>query len=240
MQEIIRFELDGVNCYLLKKQEEKKKASYMLIDTGGHMYMDKTYTDRRKLLEDKLSEQGVTKDSLSYILLTHGDNDHACNAGYFSQKFECPIIMHKDDAFMVNNPDSDCHKLNANYQSLLFKITFKLLDKKINALMEKVYSEFESFVPDVLLDKEISLETFGFEGMIYHTPGHTKGSISIADHNGNLICGDIFSNMGKPKLSLNAMDFQELHDVAKDILGKGIMTVYPGHGEIFEAAQLKI
>lgn len=240
MQEIITLELGGVNSYLLKKQRENEKIDYMLIDTGGHMFMDKEYTDRRKLLEDKLFENGVTKDSVSYILLTHGDNDHACNANYFAQLFHCPVIIHKEDVFMINNPDYSCYRLNSHYQSISFKVFFMLMGRKIDKLMKKVYSEFESFVPEIVIEKDTNLEEFGFEGMIYHTPGHTKGSISIVDKNGNLICGDIFSNMGNPQLAPNAMDFKELSMIAKNIIAKGITTVYPGHGDQFPVTQLKM
>lgn len=41
----------------------------------------------------------------------------------------------------------------------------------------------------------------GFEGKIYSVPGHTKGSICIIDEQGNLICGDLYSNNDKPALS---------------------------------------
>ena len=41
MQEIIRIDLGGVNCYLLKNNQR-----FILVDTGGHMFMDRQYTDR--------------------------------------------------------------------------------------------------------------------------------------------------------------------------------------------------
>ncbi len=42
---IARIDLGGVNCYLLKA-----KDGFILADTGGHMVMDKTFTNRREAL----------------------------------------------------------------------------------------------------------------------------------------------------------------------------------------------
>ena len=39
-QEIIRNDLNGVNCYL-----GKEGNSYILFDTGGHLTLDETFTD---------------------------------------------------------------------------------------------------------------------------------------------------------------------------------------------------
>jgi hydroxyacylglutathione hydrolase len=44
--EIIQIDLKSVNCYLGKQED-----SFILFDTGGHIIMDKEFTNRRELFE---------------------------------------------------------------------------------------------------------------------------------------------------------------------------------------------
>lgn len=79
-QEIIRIDLGGVNCYLLKEN-----SKFILFDTGGHLFMDKTFSNRREELEKELETYGCTQNNLVLIVLTHGDNDHATNAAFLKK-----------------------------------------------------------------------------------------------------------------------------------------------------------
>ena len=235
MQEIIRIDLDGVNCYLIKNNQR-----FILVDTGGHMFLDKHFNNRRDILVNELEKNGVNNTNLEMIVLTHGDNDHCCNARYIKDQFHSKIAMNSNDVFMIEKADSNCYRINSKYQSFLFKLIFKLMDSKIKLLMDKVYKEFEIFKPDVLLENEQSLLEFDFEGTIYHSPGHTPGSICILDNQGTLIAGDLFSNNKKPSLALNAQDFNEMKESARKILRNNVVKIYPGHGEAFDASSIRI
>jgi glyoxylase-like metal-dependent hydrolase (beta-lactamase superfamily II) len=235
MQEIIRIDLSGVNCYLLKN-----KQRFILVDTGGHMFMDKQYSNRRNNLLSELEKNGVNDSNLEMIILTHGDNDHSCNTRYIKEKFHSKIAMYSKDVSMVEKADSNCYRINSNYQSIILNLVFKLMDKKIKLLMDKVYKEFETFQPDILLENKQSLLEFDFEGTIYHSPGHTPGSICILDNEGNLIAGDLFSNNKKPSLAINAQNFNEMKESARKILKNNVVKIYPGHGESFDASSIRI
>ena len=82
MSQIIRIDLNGVNSYLAKYEN-----GFILFDTGGHIVMDQQFTNRRELLLQGLEKAGCTADSLKLIVLTHGDNDHSCNAAYLREHF---------------------------------------------------------------------------------------------------------------------------------------------------------
>lgn len=235
MQSIEWIDLGGVNSYLIKNNNE-----FLLIDTGGHLFMDKEFNDRRAVLEKELLQRGVNDTNLKMILLTHGDNDHACNAQYFRERFHTKIAMNSKDSYMVENPSEDCYKINSNYQSILFRLVFRIMNTKIEALMKKVYQEFTTFKPDILLNDGDDLKQFGFDGTIYNMPGHTPGSICLLDSKGNLIAGDIFANIKKPSIAINANDFGILTTNAKKLLKLPIHTVYPGHGKPFQRDEIKI
>lgn len=114
MQDIIRIDLCGVNCYLLRNLQR-----FILVDTGGHLYMDKEYNDRRNDLLSELDKNGVNESNLEIIILTHGDNDHACNAKFMREKFNSKIAMFPNDVFMVEKADPACYKVNSNCRRLV-------------------------------------------------------------------------------------------------------------------------
>lgn len=233
MQQIITINLEGVNSYLIKNEN-----AFVLVDTGGHMFMDKTFDDRQEKLEEALIKQGVSADNLKLIVLTHGDNDHVCNAQYLSSKFGAPIAIHSADVEMVQAPKPDWYEVNAHYQSFVLKLVFKLMDHKIKLLMQKVYDTFETFSPAVKLKEGDDLTAYGVQAKVLHTPGHTPGSICLLDDEGNLIAGDLFANNNKPSLAINAQDFKELKESADKVLRCRVKMIYPGHGTPFSAEHM--
>lgn len=235
MQKIIRIDLVDVNCYLIENE-----GKYILVDTGGHMFRDRTYCSREKQLKAILNEYGVTKDNLKLLILTHGDCDHIFNASAIHKEYEVPVAMCSEDIRMVFLPKWDCYKINSKYSSIVLRIVFKKMEKKIEPLMQKVYKDYKSFEPDIILQEGSDLSEYGFDGMIYHTPGHTQESICILDSEGNMICGDLFANMNKPSLPPNASDFKILKEQARRMLALPVKTIYPGHGEPFSANRVKL
>lgn len=228
-QEIIRIDLGSVNCYL-----GKMKSGFILFDTGGHMVMDKQFTNRRELLLKELDKAGCNPDNLHLIVLTHGDNDHVCNAAYIRNKYNAKIAIHPNDCKLVKNPKINDFMNSFKYRAFLYKIIFRILHKTIYKVSLKTLDDFETFTPDILIDDSFHLWEYGFEGEILYMPGHTAGSIGILTKDKELIAGDTFSNMGKPTLAPNAIDFKRLEASVSKLKSYGIHTVYPGHGMPFQ------
>lgn len=229
-QEIIRIDLGGVNCYLLKES-----SKFILFDTGGHLFMDKTFSNRREELEKKLETYGCLPNNLVLIVLTHGDNDHSTNAAFLRKKFNTKIAMHSADVELVKNPSLENSLQNSNYSSFLYKAVFLLINTKIKKLTEKILNEFESFNPDIIVKDGDSLLQYGFHCKILHLPGHTPGSIGILTESGDIIVGDTLANIKKPTAAPNAANFEMLNKSINRLKTMDIKTVYPGHGEPFES-----
>ena len=234
-QEIIRINLNGVNTYL-----GKSESGFILFDTGGHITMDKNYTDRLEALIKQLDNAGCRPGNLNAIVLTHGDNDHVANAAFLREKYHTVIAMHQDDVDMVENLSLDKMMESYRYNSLILRVVFFVLKKPIRKITVKAVKDFVSFTPDILLKDGDSLAQFGFDGTVLHLPGHTAGSIGILTPEGELIAGDTFSNMKKPALPPNAYDFKLLRASLKKLKSKNITTVYPGHGEPFQSKDFKL
>jgi glyoxylase-like metal-dependent hydrolase (beta-lactamase superfamily II) len=228
-QVITTIDLSGVNCYLLKEG-----GGFILVDTGGSLFFDKTPDNRRNKLVEALDKAGCNASNLKLIILTHGDSDHTANAVFIREKYNAKIAMHKDDLQLVENPTIEKVLGNCKYRSIINKIIFPLIKNKIIKITEKTLGNFERFKPDIYLNDGDSLSNFGFNAGIIHIPGHTAGSIGIVTADGNLISGDILANIKKPEFAPNALDFKLLRDSFNHIKTMNIKTVYPGHGTPFE------
>lgn len=228
-QEIIRIDLGGVNCYLLKENNK-----FILFDTGGHLFMDKAFSNRREELEKKLKTYCCLPNNLVLIVLTHGDNDHSTNAAFLRKKFNTKIAMHSADVELVKNPSLENSLQNSNYSSFLYKAVFLLINTKIKKLTEKILNEFESFNPDIIVKDGDSLLQYGFHCKILHLPGHTPGSIGILTESGDIIVGDTLANIKKPTAAPNAANFEMLNKSINKLKTMDIKTVYPGHGAPFK------
>jgi glyoxylase-like metal-dependent hydrolase (beta-lactamase superfamily II) len=234
-QEIIRIDLNSVNCYLGKSEE-----GFVLFDTGGPITIDKSYTNRRSELEEQLEKAGCEPGNLLAIVITHGDNDHVANAAYLREKYKTVIAMHRADADLVEDLTLDKMMASFRYRSLILKLVFFFLRKTIREISARSLKNFTKFSPDILLNDGDSLSQYGFDAEVIHLPGHTAGSIAVLTKEGELICGDTFANMKKPAPASNAMDFKLLKNSIEKLKPRNITMVYPGHGEPFPAKELKI
>jgi hydroxyacylglutathione hydrolase len=229
-QEIIRIDLEGVNCYLGKEND-----NFILFDTGGHLFFDKKYDNRRETVEKKLDEYGCHATNLKLIVLTHGDNDHVANASYFRKKYNTRIAMHPEDVELVYNPTIEKLMGNCHFHSIVFKLVLLIMKRLIKKMTKKSLEDFDSFKPDLLINEGFNLSEYGFEAKILHIPGHTKGSIGIITEQGDLISGDTFANTGKPQIAPNAYNYKELTKSFERLKSLNINTIYPGHGEPFQS-----
>jgi glyoxylase-like metal-dependent hydrolase (beta-lactamase superfamily II) len=97
---------------------------------------------------------------------------------------------------------------------------------------------------DIVLGEEpFSLAPYGINGMVYHTPGHTPGSVSVVLSTGEAFIGDTAVNGPPfrfgPGMSLVGYDAERIKDNWRLLLGKGAKTIYPGHGRPFDAHRLE-
>lgn len=229
-QEIIRIELGSVNCYLGKTEE-----GFVLFDTGGNVTLEKKYDNRREKVVRRLEEEGCVPGKLKAIILTHGDSDHITNAAYLRDKYNTIIAMHENDIDLVDNVTLSRLMMSFKYRSVLFNIIFKILKKQITKMTLRDLKSLTQFRPDVFLKDQDMLTSYGFMGEVIHTPGHTPGSIAIFCEGGELIAGDTFANLKKPSKAPNAIDFKQLDKSIKRLEQKKITTIYPGHGDPFQA-----
>lgn len=97
---------------------------------------------------------------------------------------------------------------------------------------------------DVTLgDDPIALQGYGVDGVVYPTPGHSAGSMSLILGTGDAFVGDLAVNGLPQRLGPNMSVFAEdpglIPHSWRIILQAGAKVVYPAHGKPFAASALE-
>jgi hydroxyacylglutathione hydrolase len=228
MQDIIRLDLGTVNCYLLPVEN-----GFILVDTGGYSFQGDPTDSKCDLLDKKLIENCCIPGKLLVVILTHGDVDHIANCKHLQEKYHVKILIHKDDLFLTHDLSVEKVLSNFKFKSLVFSMISKIMSYPIKKMTAKIVKLFKEFSVDGFIDENTNLLQYNLDAHIIHLPGHTKGSIGIITKDGNLISGDTFTNIKKPSIAMNAIDFSIMKESINRLKTNSIKTVYPGHGKPF-------
>jgi hydroxyacylglutathione hydrolase len=201
----------GVNCYLIKTNSD-----FILVDTGT--------PNKRLDVERDLENAACKLGDLKLIIITHGDYDHAGNAAYLREKYGVKVAMHSEDSGRVEQGN---WKLGFKNKPDRFLLMFRIVSAFIKP------GPFDKFKPDIYLEDGQSLSEYSSDAQVIHLPGHTRGSIGILTPDGNLLCGDLMSNFGKPGLQFFIDDMAAAKASIAKLQNLKITTVYPGHGKPF-------
>jgi len=206
-----------VNCYLVKGD-----AGHVLIDTG--------LATRRADLERALEGAGCRPGDLRLIVITHGDADHAGNGAHLRRTYGAPIAMHRAEWQAVERGNM-----------LLSRGRMTLARRTVAGLLFRFAGlrKSDRFEPDLHLEDEDDLSARGLDARVLHLPGHSRGSIGILTADGDLLCGDLLTNLGEPKLNSLVDDQADLEASVNRVRALGIRTVYPGHGTPFLMESLR-
>lgn len=207
-QSILRIDMRFVNAYLLQAGD-----GFVLIDTGiGDVWTK---------LESELLSLGGLPERLKLVILTHGDMDHAGNCKKLQQKYGVSVAVHRGDLDMVSTGSSKPRSANT------------LTGKLMTWMASRMKDTSGCFEPNLYLEDGQSLQEFGLDAVVIHTPGHTPGSISILTTAGDLIVGDTLSNRRTPKTADLFENEKELKASLIKLRGLKANRVYPGHGKPF-------
>ncbi|MDN3449886.1 MBL fold metallo-hydrolase [Planococcus sp. APC 3906] len=143
------------------------------------------------------------------ILLTHAHFDHIGAVDTLREKYEIPAYLHKLEKEWLGKPN-----LNGSGKYSMVP-DYRLKDA------------------DILLDGEKQLEINGFKMDVFHTPGHSPGSVSYSfGKEGFAIVGDTLfrGSIGRTDL-VDGSEKKLLQSINDSLLTlPEHMILYPGHG----------
>lgn len=176
--------------------------NYLLIDEKSKEAVLIDCTEPSSEIDNTLAQFGA---KLKYILLTHAHFDHVLGVNYFKEKYNCEVLLHKDDKELMDSIKEFAKNFN------LGEVEVQTIDKYV---VEGDSVKFGS--------QEIK---------VLHTPGHTQGGACFLIDD-KIFTGDtlFYNSVGRTDLpggnfnQLKSSIINKLFTLEKEI------TVYPGHG----------
>ncbi|MBD3385459.1 MBL fold metallo-hydrolase [candidate division KSB1 bacterium] len=206
------------NCFLVQNHEH-----YLLVDTAR----TNRWEQLSKIL-DSLTRKGGTLDTL---VLTHTHFDHAENAAAIKTKYNSNIAVHRSEADYVQKGDSPLPQGTR----LLTRLVIRLFAKALQP-----HFRYKPAEVDIKVDERFDLQALGFNGYLIHTPGHSKGSMSLILNDEIALVGDtLFGRIPGAVFPVYADDPALLIKSWKLLLQTGCKIFLPAHGGAVSRELLK-
>ena len=174
--------------------------------TGESLIIDPGFF--KKDSENILNEIAQHRFKVKQILNTHGHVDHISGNGILKKATGASILIHREDAPMLSDPS----------RNLSYMLGRSVISPKSDRLVE---------------DGE-TVKVGDLKFIVIHTPGHTKGSISLFSERERVVfTGDTLFAGSIGRTDLPSSSFNEImHSLREKLMGLPNETVvYPGHGE---------
>ena len=128
-----------------------------------------------------LQRSGRSPADVSLIVITHSHPDHAAEAAPLKRIVGAPIAMNFAELKYVDGSER-CPSTPTGFAGSLFLKT------------PLPHLKFESFRPDLNIDREFDLEPYGVEATVLPTGGHTPGHLAIyVPSTGELLAIDLLA-----------------------------------------------
>lgn len=206
------------HVYLIKNQD-----AAILVDAGPLRSAD--------AVTMAIFSSGTDLKQIKGIVMTHTHKDHSEALLKLKETIGTPILVHQLEA----------ENLEKGFTPIP---TGTRLIPALISWMGRTYGSrwpyYPPVKPDILLQDRLDLQSYGIDGYIIHTPGHTAGSVSLVLTEGSAFVGDcvmgILPNTVMPHF---ANDLPGLYKTWKRLLDTGAQIFYPSHGRPVTRVQLE-
>ncbi len=217
MDEFLSLKLGLTQVYLLKAAD-----GYIQIDAGYKSNIDKYF----KILE----KNNINPEDIKLIIVSHAHSDHVGALKEIKDKTKAKVLVNENDAeYLIKGESAEVKPI-----SIIAKILVKILPEKM--------LRFDPVQPDIIIKEEFSLEEFGLQAKVVHTPGHTLGTVSVITEEGSAFISCSvhgFPLRMSPGLPGAALDVDEVMKSWEKIIDEGAKDIYIAHGKPFKVDVLK-
>jgi glyoxylase-like metal-dependent hydrolase (beta-lactamase superfamily II) len=210
--------------------------AHIIVGRRGCVVVDAGTPGSERKIERALKAKGLTVRDIRLVVVTHAHVDHAGGALALRELSGAPIMGHRQDTPYFRGEEA---------------MTFCTTDwfSRIFLRLGVVQQPYPAFTPDVVLESGEcrSLDAYGVEGQVRHTPGHTEGSISVemSEHAfvGDLLASGIMvggiAMTGTAKRPPFEDDPHRVSAELERMVGAGFRQFYMGHGGPLGAAEVR-
>jgi len=211
---------------------------YLLKCTGGYLLIDTDYRKYYRRFERKLASLGIALPDIKHLLLTHHHDDHAGFAAELVRSTGCRAIAHRHAVLPLSQGRSEGTVNPVNRRSRMALGFYTLFHKEYR------FPPLTLTGKDVVIegDNDSLLKGIGIDGVILHTPGHTRDSISVLLSDGNAFVGDAAMNFlrwtGMGHRPIVVEDIETVYESWHKLRERGARVIYPSHGRPFPVTEL--
>ena len=98
--------------------------------------------------------------------------------------------------------------------------------------MPESFRNFDPVEPDIVIKDDYSLEEFGVDAKVIHTPGHTAGTISLITKEGVAFMGCCAQGLPfrlSPSSPAIAQDIDQVYSSWQRLIDEGVTEAYISH-----------
>ncbi len=178
--------------------------SYLVIRESKMLLIDTGLPGNAKRIIKYIKELEKNPSDISHIIITHADIDHIGSVAELKKLTNASIAIHAEDASILAGKSK--FKAIKGPLGIIFRLFLPLM-------------RFHPVNADIIIQDNFELDGF----QVIHTPGHTRGSISLYLPGKLIFVGDAIYkrfalNAAQARASLNLISKLEF-----DVL-------FPGHG----------
>ncbi len=163
-------------------------STYIIVDDDQALLVDPgTAGDPGDLIIKALKELGLKpKSDLKGIICTHGHPDHIGGVGRLQQSTDASVMIHKNDAELLETPDLFLKKRLRMDFAKRFAMKFDKSPLRVN---------FRPVTPDRILVDGDTIKVGRRILSVIYTGGHSEGHIVLYEKSNNLLfSGDEINN----------------------------------------------
>ena len=206
--------------YKIKRVLSGRSNVFLLTNGKKNILIDTSTDYMWNRLERRLNTLSI--NHIDYLILTHSHKDHTENAHRLREEYGPKVIIHKDEASCLLFGETIIPEGTNKITRAMVKILAKYGAPKIT---------IKSCQYDLLVDKRLDLNDYGFNAYIMHTPGHSPGSISVIVDDEIAIVGDaMFGVFRCSVFPPFAVDEKQLVESWGKMLETKCSVFLPSHG----------
>lgn len=197
------------------------RSNAFIVNNGTNcMMVDSSRSNQWRKLRKRLRLLQI--DHIDLLILTHSHFDHAENAGKLKEEFHPKILIHQSEADYLRNGDSPLPQGTIFFTRIILKLFAKLMQPRFT---------YQGVLCDIEVASRFDLNPWGYNAYIIHTPGHTRGSMSVIIDDEIALVGDAM--VGEIKTSIFQPFADDIGEAVRSwqrLLDTDCSTYLPAHG----------